>query len=73
MIDLIIEQYAQFNLPADRIIADPATAARFADAVNSSLPQGHRFDIPALNQRLLTLRKRGEARGGLPRLGSDHP
>lgn len=64
----IIEEYTKLAVPADRIIADPQLAAAFRDAVNLHLPTELQVDQPTLNRRLLNLRRRGEANGGLPRL-----
>lgn len=64
----IIREYTKLAVPADRIVADPQLAAAFRDAVNLHLPTELQVDQPTLNRRLLNLRRRGEANGGLPRL-----
>jgi hypothetical protein len=63
----IIEEYTKWAIPADRIVADPRVSVEFFDAVNRRLPAEHQVDQPTLNKRILNLRKRGEANGGLPR------
>jgi hypothetical protein len=68
----IIEEYANLGIPADRIVADPHLAATFCDAVNRCLSTEQQVDQTALNKRLLNLRRRGEANGGLPRLQRAH-
>ena len=65
---VIVEQYVRFDTPADQIVADPEVSAEFTHKVNSKLPAVQRVDPATINWRLLTLRKRGEDKGGLPRL-----
>jgi Tfp pilus assembly ATPase PilU len=65
---VIVAEYTRFRVPADQIVADPALGAQFRDAVNKSLPERSKLDLPSLNKRLLNLRRRGQANGGLPRL-----
>lgn len=61
--------YMTFGTPADQILVDPGVAGEFADLVNSNVPPGRPgFNVAAINRRLLTLRKRGEEKGGLARL-----
>jgi len=64
----IVEAYVGFDRPADQIVTDPQLAAKFSQAVNSQLPRGQQVDQATLNKRLLNLRRRGEDKGGLPRL-----
>lgn len=64
----IIEEYTSLGIPADRIVSDPRMAVKFHDAVNRRLPDELQMDQVTLNKRLLNLRRRGEAKGGLPRL-----
>ena len=66
--DAIREEYRQFNVPVDQIVSDPAIAGEFATQVQSHLKRRESLDIAAVNWRLMTLRKRGEANDGLPRL-----
>jgi hypothetical protein len=68
----IIEEYANLHIPADRIVVDPQLAAGFREAVNARLPKELQVDQAVLNKRLLNLRRRGEANGGLPRLQRNH-
>jgi hypothetical protein len=64
----ILAEYTKLATPADRIVADPQLAATLRDAVNRRLPAELQVDQESLNRRLLNLRRRGEANGGLPRL-----
>jgi len=65
---VIVTEYVEFDTPADKIVADPGVSAEFTGKVNSKLPAVQRVDPATVNWRLLTLRKRGEDNGGLPRL-----
>ncbi len=67
----IIETYVRFDTPADQVVADPQLATRFGQDVNSQLPKTQQVDQATLNKRLLNLRRRGEEKGGLPRLRRD--
>lgn len=66
--DVIVQQYVRFDTPADQIVSDPHLSEGFRAAVNAQLPTDSQVTLPALNRRILTLRKRGEDNGGLPRL-----
>jgi len=65
---VIIAMYPLYGVPADRIVADPKCGVEFRDAVNRQLPDELQVDQASFNKRLLNLRRRGEANGGLPRL-----
>jgi hypothetical protein len=65
---VIVREYATFNTPVDRILVDPALSGQFVDLVNSTLAPVDRVDESTLKSRLLTLRKRGQNKKGLPRL-----
>jgi hypothetical protein len=64
----IIEEYTNFAIPADHIVAEPHVAAAFRDDVNRRLLVDVQLDQSMLNKRLLNLRRRGQEKGGLPRL-----
>lgn len=64
--DVIVQQYVQFDTPADQIVIDPHLSERFREAVNAQLPSDSHITLPALNRRILNLRKRGKDNGGLP-------
>lgn len=63
----IREQYVRFDTPVEGIVANPKVAAEFAQKVKAACPN-QKIDVPTVNHRLFTLRKRGEDKGGLPRL-----
>ena len=65
---LVIETYKEFDVPADRIIADPAVGSSFANLLKSKRPDAEELETSELNKLILRLRKRGEDNGGLPRL-----
>jgi hypothetical protein len=66
--DAIRSAYEQFGTPADEIIVVDEKARRFTAAVNRSLPENLVASAQEIKRRLLALRRRGEARGGLPRM-----
>ena len=61
-------EYVRFGVPADRIVSDPSLSQQFQQRVTSDLPPDQSIDQVELNRVLLNLRKRGENKGGLPRL-----
>lgn len=63
----IVEVYSSFPLPPDQIVCQPDVAEQFASLVNSRLPKDKRVDVGTISKRLLSLRKRGQDKGGLPR------
>jgi len=65
---VIIEQYLRFDTPADAIVADPALASAFAKEVNAASGAEPPSSIASVSKRLLNLRRKGEEKGGLPRL-----
>jgi hypothetical protein len=65
---IIVAVYVTFDQPADRIVADPRMLGEFAELVNRQLPESDQFEIHEMGRRLLNLRRRGQANGGLPRL-----
>ena len=66
--EIIRAKYQEFATPVDPILADANLAEEFAGMVNAELPADEQVEVKWLNWRLMTLRKRGEAKGGLPRL-----
>jgi hypothetical protein len=68
----IVAAYEQFDTPADQIVTDPEIGQSFAQRVNDLLAEGERYDLPVVNKRLLNLRRRGQEKGGLPRLRRDY-
>jgi len=66
--EAIRDEYRQFNVPVDQVVSNPAISEKFATRVRARLDRRDSLDVAAVNWRLMTLRKRGEANGGLPRL-----
>jgi hypothetical protein len=60
--------YKKFKEPADEIVITDQKSRRFAAIVNRLLPKNSNVSIQTVKRRLLSLRRKGEARGGLPRL-----
>ena len=65
-------EYVVLDVPADGIVATPQLAKKFAEAVNHRLSDGECESLETINKRLLTLRKFGQAKGGLPRLRREY-
>lgn len=65
---VIIDEYVKFDVPADRIAADPAVGGQFADKVNPRLPAKLRLSVAELNKKTLNMRKSGK----LPKLRNGH-
>lgn len=64
----IVAEYSLYGVPADQIVSNPERAIEFRDRVNRSLTPELQVDQATFNKRLLNLRRRGQANGGLPRL-----
>jgi hypothetical protein len=60
------EMYVDYDTPCDRLVSDPAKLLRFVGDYADRT--GEEVEPSQLAHRLLTLRKLGEAKGGLPRL-----
>ncbi len=60
------EMYVKHNMPCDRLVSDPEMLLAFTQAYTDRT--GQEIEPADLAHRLLTLRKLGEAKGGLPRL-----
>lgn len=64
--DVIVELYVDFDIPADRLVSDPMKLQRFADLYHEKTDQD--VKLADFAHHILNLRRRGEAKGGLPRL-----
>lgn len=60
------EMYIKNNMPCDCLVSDPERLLAFTQAYTDRT--GQEIEPSQLGQRLLNLRKLGEAKGGLPRL-----
>jgi hypothetical protein len=65
---VIRRKYVEFGVAADSVLSFSEESEKFAKAVNSELPNDAKVDSDAIRWRLITLRKRGEEKGGLPRI-----
>jgi hypothetical protein len=60
------EMYIEYDTPCDPLVSDPARLLSFAE--DYAERTGQQVEPAQLSHRLLSLRKLGEAKGGLPRL-----
>lgn len=65
--DAVVDAYRNQANTVDEILTDPSVAIKFADTVKAKLPCDGAPEDRVILRRLITLRKRGEDRGGLPR------
>lgn len=63
---IIREMYREYNIPCDTLISDQEQLVPFAEDYIHRI--GQKVEPAQLARHLLTLRKLGEAKGGLPRL-----
>ncbi len=63
---ILREMYVRNNMPCDGLVSDPEKLLAFTEAYIDRT--GQEVAPADLAHRLLTLRKLGEAKGGLPRL-----
>lgn len=64
--DILRKMYVEYNAPCDRLVSNPVSLQAFAeDYVQRT---GQQVEAVQVSHRLLTLRKLGAAKGGLPRL-----
>jgi hypothetical protein len=64
--DLLRQMYVDYDTPSDRLVSDPAKLRAFVDDYTERT--GQQLEPSQIAHRLLTLRKLGEAKGGLTRL-----
>ena len=63
---ILKKMYVDYDTPCDRLVSDPSRLSAFAQVYEDRT--GENVEPAELAHRLLTLRKLGEAKGGLPRL-----
>jgi len=74
----IREAYVRFNagtadiVSADKIATTPAILKNFVRLLRQVAPKGMTIDSETVGWRLLTLRKRGADKSGLPRISRDY-
>ena len=64
--DILREMYVEYNTPCDRLVSDPLSLQAFAEDYAERANQ--EIQAAQISHRLLTLRKLGATKGGLPRL-----
>lgn len=55
------------DVGADKLVTDSQLSAEFIREVQRALPASQKVDADTIRWRTLTLRKRGEDKGGLPK------
>jgi hypothetical protein len=63
---LIVSMYRKADIPCDPLVSNPALLSKFTREYNQAT--GERVTDAEMGHRLLNIRRRGEAKGGLPRL-----
>ncbi len=64
--NVLKQMYVECDTPCDRLVSDPASLLSFAK--DYAERTGQQVEPAQISHRLLTLRKLGEAKGGLPKL-----
>ena len=64
--NILKQMYVEFDVPCNRLVSDPARLLAFAEDYTERT--GQQVEPAQVSHRLLTLRKLGEAKGGLPKL-----
>ena len=64
--DVLIGMYGEWDVPCDELVSNPDLLRTFTRDYQRRT--GADVEARDVGRRLLTLRKRGEAKGGLPRL-----
>lgn len=64
--DILKQMYIEGNVPCDTLVSDPARLLSFVE--NYAERTGQQVEPAQVSHRLLTLRKLGEVKGGLPKL-----
>ena len=68
----IQETYAEYDTPADKLVADNEFATKFTESVNSRLNAKLRLSVKECNSIMLSLRKKGAGNNGLSKLRDGH-
>jgi len=63
---ILTQMYIQYAIPCDRLVSNPNVLANFASDYTKRT--GHRVELGSLGHHMLNLRRKGQAKGGLPRL-----
>ena len=64
--NVLKQMYVEYDTPCDPLVSNPARLVAFAR--DYAERTGQQVEPAQVSHRLLTLRKLGEARGGLPKL-----
>lgn len=64
--NILKEMYVEYNIACDRLVSDPENLLSFTK--DYAERTGQQIEAAQVSHRLLTLRKLGQDKGGLPRL-----
>lgn len=64
--NVLKQMYIEYNTPCDPLVSNPTSLVAFTEDYGERT--GQQVEPAEVSHRLLTLRKLGEARGGLPKL-----
>jgi len=64
--DILREKYVEYDTPCDQLVSDPVSLQSFAE--DYAQRPGQELEATHVSLRLLTLRKLGQPKGGLPKL-----
>ena len=64
--NILKEMYVEYDTACDRLVSDPARLMSFVKDYAERI--GQQVEAAQVSHRLLTLRKLGQDKGGLPRL-----
>jgi hypothetical protein len=66
--EVLKAEYRRFDVPADELVRTPELAMAFCECVRRQDSGLETVSNDVITRRLIQLRKRGESRGGLPRI-----
>lgn len=70
---VIRDEYERFDVPADEVARTPELAERLMNIINAKVEVSEQFISAAeFSTYLVNLRRRGSAKGGLPKLRDGH-
>ena len=62
----LIKMYKEYHIPCDQLVSNPQTLTKFTSEYKKRT--GEEAEPAQMGREMLNLRRRGEAKGGLPRL-----
>ena len=64
--DLLVKMYVKNDVPCDQLVSDPDAMVEFTNEYERQ--SGNTATAKEIGKRLLNLRRRGQNKGGLPRI-----